>query len=371
MHAVVTGAAGFIGSHLCGYLLDLHDQVVGVDAITDYYDPELKRRNLAQLQGRNGFTFHQADLTQAPLLELFDGADVIYHLAGQPGVRASWQACFPDYLTRNILSTQAVLETVRAHRIRKLIYASSSSVYGDALTHPTPETARPQPVSPYGVTKLAAEHLCEVYRKAYGVPTISLRLFSVYGPHQRPDMAFSRLIAAAASGQPFSLNGDGEQTRDFTYVTDVVAAMRAAACSDFTGITNIGGGSQTSINNVIEMLQLLAGPVEVVRHPHIKGDVRHTSADTSLARTAFGYIPGIRLAEGLAAMVAAARRFHEVAIRSCNGEPGIPQQQHCGITPHTPHGLLLGNEQLSIDSLVTPPSADCQDPTHDARVRRT
>ncbi|MGH3783270.1 MAG: NAD-dependent epimerase/dehydratase family protein [Pseudonocardiaceae bacterium] len=314
MRALVTGAAGFVGSHLCAHLLACGDEVVGVDMFTDYYSPALKERNLTPLRNWDAFSFHRVDLLDSPLSLVLEGVEVIYHLAGQPGVRSSWDRDFPQYLTRNVLATQAILEAARGRPIRKVVFASSSSVYGEVQTYPTVETLRPQPASPYGVTKLAAEHLCELYRATFDVPTVSLRLFSVYGPRQRPDMAFSRLLAAAKHDRPFPLCGDGEQTRDFTYVSDVVAAMRAAACSEFTGIANIGGGNQVSINQVIAVIEQLVGPVRLARMPVVRGEVRHTGADIALARAAFGYTPTVCLTDGLATMVAVERctaREHE------------------------------------------------------------
>ena len=305
MWAVVTGAAGFVGSHLCAHLLACGDEVVGIDMLTDYYNPALKERNLMPLRNWDSFSFHRVDLVEAPLSPLLDGAEVIYHLAGQPGVRSSWDHDFPRYVTRNVLATHVMLEAARGRSVRKIVFASSSSVYGEVETYPTAETLRPHPASPYGVTKLAAEHLCELYRTTFGVPIVSLRLFSVYGPRQRPDMAFSRLLAAVTHDRPFHLYGDGEQTRDFTYASDVVAAMRAAACSEFTGIANIGGDNQVSMNQVITTVEQLAGPVQLVRLPIVRGEVRHTGADITLARTAFGYTPMVGLTDGLAAMVEA------------------------------------------------------------------
>lgn len=307
MHAIVTGAAGFIGSHLCAHLLDHGDEVVGVDCLTDYYDPRRKAANLATVQGRDGFTVQHVDLATAPLARLFEKADVVYHLAGQPGVRGSWGSDFLPYVERNVTATQRVLEAAREVSLWKVVYASSSSVYGDAEAYPTTEDLCPRPVSPYGVTKLAAEHLCELYRTTAGVATVSLRLFTVYGPRQRPDMAFSRLVSAAMSGENFLLYGDGQQSRDFTYVGDVVAAMRQAALSPWTGVANIGGGSRTTMNEVIDTISALAGRLEVVRLPKQLGDVRHTAADTTVAREAFGFNPQVPLAEGLAHMVEAAR----------------------------------------------------------------
>jgi nucleoside-diphosphate-sugar epimerase len=303
MRTVVTGAAGFVGSHLCTRLLEQGHEVAGIDVLTDFYDVSRKEANLLALSDWDAFSFHRTDLRQAPR-PLFDGAEVVFHLAGQPGVRPSWGPEFALYVERNIMATQHLLETLRAADVRKIVYASSSSVYGDAESYPTTETLRPRPVSPYGVTKLAAEHLCELYRGNFGLPTASLRLFTVYGPGQRPDMAFSRLVTAAVRGRPFPLYGDGQQTRDFTYVGDVVEAFCAAAASDWTGVANIGGGARTSMAEVIQMAGELVGrPVQTDRKPGQPGDVRDTAADTTVARNAFGYAPAVPLAEGLARMV--------------------------------------------------------------------
>ncbi|MET9734059.1 NAD-dependent epimerase/dehydratase family protein [Streptomyces sp. NPDC006458] len=312
MRAVVTGAAGFIGSHLCQHLLAHGDEVVGVDAMTAFYDPVRKRRNLAPLLGRDRFVFRRGDLLRLRLEPLFGAADVVYHLAGQPGVRGSWGSEFAVYLERNVLVTQHVLEAARDVRLPRLVFASSSSVYGDAEAYPTPETLRPRPVSPYGVTKLAAEQLCETYRTVFGVPAASLRLFSVYGPRQRPDMAFARLVTAACADRPFPLYGDGGQSRDFTYVGDVVKAMRAAALSGWAGVANLGGGSEVTLRQVISLLGELAAPVRVVPGPARPGDARRTAADITLARRAFGYRPATGLRTGLAAMVADAVRADPV-----------------------------------------------------------
>ncbi|WP_431045820.1 NAD-dependent epimerase/dehydratase family protein [Streptomyces sp. P1-3] len=310
MRAVVTGAAGFIGSHLSAHLLAAGDTVIGVDSLTDYYAPALKARNLRELTPHPAFTFHRADLLEADLAALLDGVDVVYHLAGQPGVRPSWGREFALYDQRNLLASQALLEAARGRPLRKFVYASSSSVYGEAPIFPTPETVCPRPVSPYGVTKLAAEHLCELYRSAHGLPSVSLRLFTVYGPRQRPDMAFARLIAAALSGASFPLYGDGEQTRDFTYVLDVVSAMRDAARSRFTGVANLGGGSPVSMKQAIAAVEHMVGPVNLDPRPGGLGESRHTGADISLAARAFGYRPRTELLDGLAAMAA-----HAAALR--------------------------------------------------------
>ncbi len=307
MTALITGIAGFVGSHLAEDLLADGEKVVGVDAFTDYYPRSVKERNLNHLTDDGSLEFVEGDLATMPLESLLEGVDVVFHLAGQPGVRASWGEEFSQYVHHNVLATQRLLEACRARRLAKFVYASSSSVYGDAEAYPTPEDLLPRPVSPYGVTKLAAEHLCELYRTSFGVQTVSLRLFTVYGPRQRPDMAFSRLIGAAITGSDFELYGDGSQTRDFTYVADVVRAMRAAAASDWCGVANIGGGSRTSMNAVLGLVQDLCGHIRVTRRSRAVGDVRHTAADTQIAAAAFGYSPRTPLPDGLAAMVTWAR----------------------------------------------------------------
>jgi nucleoside-diphosphate-sugar epimerase len=318
MRAVVTGAAGFVGSHLSERLLrDGHD-VVGIDALTDYYEVERKEANLAAVhataqEAGGAFEFHAEDLNTAPLKERLEGAELVFHLAGQPGVRKSWGADFGIYTSANVNATQALLEAAReVSTLKKLVYASSSSVYGDAEAYPTAETLRPQPISPYGVTKLAAEHLCELYRKNFGVPTASMRFFTVYGPRQRPDMAFRRLVMAAVRGDSeFAMFGDGEQTRDFTFVADIVEGLVRAALTDFTGVANIGGAHRVSMNHVLEVLAEVGAPVTPVRGPGQAGDVRHTGADITVAREGFGYDPQVSLKEGLAAMVAEERRLLE------------------------------------------------------------
>jgi nucleoside-diphosphate-sugar epimerase len=311
MTVLVTGAAGFVGSTLVELLLDEGYPVLGVDAFTDYYPRPTKERNLSRVRGRAGFRFVEADLSRVAVAPLLSGVDTVFHLAGQPGVRASWGVDFGDYLRHNVLVTQRLLEACRDRQLRKLVYASSSSVYGDAEAYPTAETVRPSPVSPYGVTKLAAEHLCEVYRRSFGVPAVSLRLFTVYGPGQRPDMAFSRLVGAAVRGEPFELYGDGLQTRDFTFVGDVVRVMVDAAASGWCGVANIGGGDRTSMREVLETVARLCGPLDLVYRPVARGDVRDTAADTSVAQAAFGYKARTNLMDGLALMVAHERSMSE------------------------------------------------------------
>ena len=311
MRVLVTGAAGFVGSHLSAALLEAGAEVIGVDMFTDYYERSRKEANLAELRGRPGFTLVEADLAETDLDLLMTGVEQVFHLAGQPGVRASWGLDFPVYVRQNVTVTQRVLEACRRLDRVKVVYASSSSVYGDAEAYPTAESLRPQPVSPYGVTKLAGEHLCEVYRRSFGLSVVSLRLFTVYGPRQRPDMAFSRLVRAAVRGEPFEVYGDGRQTRDFTFVDDVVRAMRDAAESRWSGVANVGGGSRTSLNEVLSIVGELCGDLRLVYRQAARGDVRDTAADTSVAAAAFGYRAQTSLPAGLAAMVAWEQAGHQ------------------------------------------------------------
>ena len=252
MNVVVTGAAGFVGSHLSETLCDQGHTVLGIDCLTDYYDPTEKRRNLSGLRERPGFTFVESDLRTADLSSLLDGASVVFHQAGQPGVRKSWSTGFNDYAEHNVKATQRLLEAAKAVGTPRFVYASSSSVYGNALTYPVVESDLPMPFSQYGVTKLAAEHLCALYAANWGVPTVSLRYFTVYGPRQRPDMAMRRLADAAVFGLPFSLFGDGRQVRDFTFVADVVRANLAAWTADVPPgtVVNIAGGSNAEMSEV-------------------------------------------------------------------------------------------------------------------------
>jgi nucleoside-diphosphate-sugar epimerase len=305
VRALVTGAAGFIGSTLSEHLAACGDDVVGVDCFTDYYERSVKERNLALLRTMPAFTFIEEDLAHVPIEPLVSSVDAVFHLAAQPGVRGSWGARFETYARNNIRVTQRLLEAARPVGLQSFVYASSSSVYGDAQSLPTSESACPQPVSPYGVTKLAAEHLCELYRKSYGIPTTSLRLFTVYGPRQRPDMAFARLVRAGLTASIFELYGDGTQTRDFTYVGDVVRAMRNAAVKEWCGVANIGGGERTSLAAAIAVIESLCGPLRIVRRDVAPGDVGHTGADTSLARAELGFAPETTIEVGLAAMVEA------------------------------------------------------------------
>ncbi len=300
MRCLVTGAAGFVGSHLAERLVQLGHDVVGVDGFNPYYDPAIKRRHMAALRERPGFQLVEADLAETDLEPLVDGVEWVFHLAGQPGVRGSWGTQFAEYLRHNVYATQRVLEALRAHPLHRLIYASSSSIYGDALL-PMREEARPQPVSPYGVTKLAGEHLVDVYRKSYGLPSVVLRFFTVYGPRQRPDMAFHRFIRAIADGKPVHLYGDGRQMRDFTYVDDVVeACLRAAACACVGEVINVGGGASVTVNEVLALLgELIGQPVRVEQQAGPRGDAPHTSAATDRAETLLDWRPRVALPEGL------------------------------------------------------------------------
>jgi UDP-glucose 4-epimerase len=303
MKALITGVAGFIGSHLAGTLTDRGAEVVGLDCFTDYYGRDVKESNLATLAGKRAFRFEEAALQTADLGRLLDGVTHVFHLAAQAGVRKSWGSDFTTYTTHNIDATQRLLEAVKSRPIARLVYASSSSVYGDLAVIPMTEEVPLQPVSPYGVTKLAAEHLCHLYHVNYGVPSVSLRYFTVYGPRQRPDMAFNRFIRAALTGEPITLYGDGEQTRDFTFVADAVAATMAAGDRGRPGaVYNIGGGSRISVNGVLDKIAHITGrTLDVRREPAQKGDMRDTFADTTRARADLGFAPAHSLDEGLAA----------------------------------------------------------------------
>jgi UDP-glucuronate 4-epimerase len=306
MKALVTGAAGFVGSHVSEALLAQGADVVGVDCFTDYYSRDLKERNLAGLRTHPKFTFHEAALQHTDAGALMDGVSQVYHLAAQAGVRKSWGADFRTYIDHNIDATQRLLEAAKGKPdLHRFVYASSSSVYGDVAPIPMREDAYLQPLSPYGVTKLAAEHLCHLYFANYGVPTVSLRFFTVYGPRQRPDMAFNRFIRAAFGQSPITLYGDGEQTRDFTFIADIVAANLAAGDRGRPGaVYNIGGGSRVSVTEVLALVAELTGrTLDIRREETQKGDMRDTFADTSRARADLGFRPGWTLRDGLAAEV--------------------------------------------------------------------
>jgi len=304
MKALVTGGAGFIGSTLSERLLEQGAGVRAIDAFTDFYPRPLKERNLEQLRGRAGYEFIEGDLRDVDLAAALDGITHVFHLAAQAGVRRSWGKEFQVYTGLNVDATQALLEACAKAPIERLVYASSSSVYGDDVAIPMTETALPQPVSPYGVTKLAAEQLCHLYYVNYGVPAVSLRYFTVYGPRQRPDMGFNRFFRAILDGQPLIQFGDGLQTRDFTFVADAVTATAAAAVRGVPGrVYNIGGGSRVSLKEVFDLLGRVSGrPVVIDQQGPQKGDMRDTYADTTRARQDLAFAPSVTLEEGLRAM---------------------------------------------------------------------
>jgi UDP-glucuronate 4-epimerase len=299
--AVVTGAAGFIGSHLADSLVrDGHD-VVGIDCFTDYYPRAAKEANLAALREQPRFRLVEARLQDAELAPLLDGAEQVFHLAAQAGVRASWGREFAHYSDHNVLATQRLLEAALAAGGPRLVYASSSSVYGDTDSLPLREDGPCRPVSPYGVTKLAGEHLALLYHRNHGLPTVSLRFFTVYGPRQRPDMAFHRFLRAARDGGEIVVFGDGRQTRDFTYVDDAVAAARAAALSGRAGsVYNVGGGERVALGDVLRLVETVTARPLRIRHEEAqKGDMRDTLADTTAARRDLGFRSSVPLDEGL------------------------------------------------------------------------
>jgi nucleoside-diphosphate-sugar epimerase len=303
MKALVTGAAGFIGSHLAERLVGAGAAVTGIDCFTDGYPRELKERNLTRLRGATGFTLVESALADADLSTLLDGVTHVFHLAAQAGVRESWGRDFRVYSVNNVEATQILLEACVGKPIERLVYASSSSIYGDAAALPMREDAHPQPVSPYGVTKLAAEQLCYLYHVNHDVPTVALRYFTVYGPRQRPDMGFSRFLRAVTRGEAVSQFGDGRQTRDFTFVADAVAATVAAATRGKPGrVYNIGGGSRVELLAVFELIGRIAGrPVRIEQTGEQRGDMRDTYAETTRARADLGFAPIATLEEGLRA----------------------------------------------------------------------
>ncbi len=315
VRVVVTGCAGFIGSTLCDRLLQAGHEVLGIDCFSDYYDPALKRENLASAMDHSSFRLIEGDLNRLRLEELVEDRQVVFHLAAQAGVRASWGQEFEIYLQSNIAATQRLLEAVKdlprgEKGLRRVVYSSSSSVYGNQSDYPVPEDVDKHPFSPYGVTKLAAEHLGELYAANYGLPVSSLRYFTVYGPRQRPDMAFRKFLEAARQNQPWVIYGDGRQSRDFTYVDDAVDAnLLAAADSSPYGAYNIGGGARIDLLSALRLLEAkiiehgIASSVELVHAPAVKGDVRHTGAKVDRAQRVLGFAARVPLEEGLDRMV--------------------------------------------------------------------
>ncbi|MBP7776894.1 MAG: GDP-mannose 4,6-dehydratase [Acidobacteria bacterium] len=304
MKALITGGAGFVGSHLSEHLLAQGADVVALDCFTDYYPRALKEANLAGLVGRPGFRLVESAIKDADLSALLDGVTHVFHLAAQAGVRKSWGADFKIYTELNIDATQILLEACVGRPIERVVYASSSSVYGDSVAMPMREDALPQPVSPYGVSKLSAEQLCYLYHVNFDVPTVSLRYFTVYGPRQRPDMGFHRFFSAVLAGRPVTQYGDGLQTRDFTFVADAARATADAGVRGTAGrVYNIGGGSRVTLLEVFDLIgKVSTRPVIIDKQPPQKGDMRDTYADTTLARADLGFAPTVTLEQGLTAM---------------------------------------------------------------------
>jgi nucleoside-diphosphate-sugar epimerase len=304
MRCLVTGVAGFVGSHLAERLLAAGHEVYGIDAFIDCYPRTIKEKNLEGPRSWDKFTFIEGDLLDIDLFPLLDGTNWVFHQAAQAGVRASWGKEFSRYVECNELTTQRLLETVlHVDGIQRFIYASSSSVYGNTTTLPVSEMVMPQPISPYGVTKLAAEHLCTLYYHNFAVPTVSLRYFTVYGPRQRPDMAFHRFSKAIVKREPLYVYDDGYQTRDFTYISDVVEANIRAATSDVAPgkVMNIAGGSRTTVRQALQLLQEISGRTLNIAYANKQyGDARDTFADTEVAEQVLGYHPLVSLKDGLA-----------------------------------------------------------------------
>jgi nucleoside-diphosphate-sugar epimerase len=297
----VTGAAGFIGSHLCERLLADGHEVVGIDSFSDYYERSRKKQNLEAARSHDRFTLLELDLVDGDVERAIRGSRVVFHLAGQPGVQPSWGDHFDRYVKDNIVATQRVLEAMRGEGAPRLVFASSWSVYGEAEMFPTKESALPRPVSPYGMTKLAAEHLAFVYMRNFAIPVTTLRYFTVYGPRQRPDMAFHLFMERIVDDQEIEIYGDGEQTREFTYISDAVDGTVKAASADVVGqVINLGGGSRGTMNRVLDTLEDITRLKSRRRYvPAAPGDPRHTGASINVAREKLGWEPRVSLREGL------------------------------------------------------------------------
>ncbi len=301
---VVTGCAGFIGSHLAEALIERGDDVVGVDNFSAYYERSLKEHNLARLRDENAFTLAELDLAVDSLDAVAGSADGIFHLAAQPGVRASWGQEFDPYVRDNVLATQRIFEQACRNDLR-VVWASSSSVYGNAAAYPTHEDMAPQPISPYGVTKLTCEQLSSAYRDALELDAVAMRYFTVYGPRQRPDMAFTRIAQSLVQSGAFTLYGTGEQSRDVTYVSDAVSAtMLAMEHAQSGAVFNVGGGDEVTLHRVIELFEEASGAsLTIASAPSANGDARRTSADTTRARTELGWEPAVSMCDGVRAQL--------------------------------------------------------------------
>jgi UDP-glucose 4-epimerase len=301
MNCLVTGAAGFIGSHLSRRLLKEGLSVIGVDCFTDYYPKWIKENNLSTIKNDSHFTFIEEDINSLDLKQLLNRVDCVFHLAAQAGVRASWGQSFSEYIRNNIEATQRLLEESKELSLHKFVYASSSSVYGDCPELPMSETSPLLPYSPYGVTKLAAENLCYLYSKNYDVPTISLRFFTVYGPGQRPDMAFHKFFKAIFENKPITVFGAGEQTRDFTYIDDIVDAIFKCIAQGRSGeMYNLGGGNRKMLKDLFPLFEEICEKKISVKWEEIqKGDVPHTLADIQKAKKDLGFDPNTPIDEGL------------------------------------------------------------------------
>ena len=305
MKIVVTGVAGFIGSFLAEKLIDTGHHVTGIDNFNGYYTPTIKRINIRNFLYSKSFTLLEQNLLTDDT-SMFADYDYIFHLAGQPGVRSSWGSDFQGYVDHNILVTQKILESIKeSSTLKRFVFASSSSVYGNARELPLRETTVLSPVSPYGVTKLTAEHLCSVYSGTFGLPIVCLRFFTVYGPRQRPDMAFHRFFRARLMQKDITVFGDGSQTRDFTFVDDIVTGAMSAAFSPLNSrftIFNLGSGRRISLKKVIDIIGGITGePLRISYTPFEKGDMSDTLADISQAVSQLGYTPGVDLVDGLKA----------------------------------------------------------------------
>lgn len=299
---LVTGAAGFIGSHLCEDLLERGASVVGVDCLTDYYSPDIKRENLSNFREDSNVRILEQNIVDLDLEELLDEVDVVFHMAAQAGVRSSWGEEFDEYVDQNIRATQRLLEAAKNTAPDcPMVLASSSSVYGVPETLPMDEGMRPVPYSPYGVTKLATENLGMLYHQNFDLPVVSERFFTVFGPRQRPDMAFSRFLTWVYREEAITVYGDGSQTRDFSFVRDVTAALVAALEQEAFGeVYNVGGGNRVSVTDTLRTIGEVSGrEVKTVEEPMPEGDVPHTDADTTKIREDLGWEPQVPLEEGL------------------------------------------------------------------------